>query len=416
MIGRSLSKLLNAKIMRTGKNIKVLIACCVILILSLSVSNVMYVKAQGTVIALSPAIYTAQNIGETFSINITITNVQDLWSWKVSITWEPDVLSLVSGPSEGPFLKSVGATLFYFTTPKNGSIDEIRSTLWSNTGASGNGTLATLVFRINKETFLSPITLSDEVLLAPSTGGTHSKIDHEVQSATVTLGTGIRANAGGNQTVNEDTPVTLNASGTLPQEQNLTFTWTFVDREPVKLIGMIVTHTFTIPGVHPVNLTVSDPERRTSTDSIMIIVRDITPPVAVIILEGLSPNQEIKVGRSIVFNGTSSYDPKNGTITSYSWNLGDGMTYFGPSLSHAFASPGTYNVNLTVTENGGNNDTTAVAITVVKDNYPLSVFSDTGGILIAVTAIVLISLPFWIDRTKRALTHVAGQTAESGRN
>jgi hypothetical protein len=360
------------------------------------------VKGDGTVIALNPSSYTAQKIGEEFTINITIANVQDLWSWKVRITWERSVLSLVSGPSEGPFLKSIGATLFLSTPPKNGSINEIDCTLMSDTGANGSGTLATMVFRINNEAFLSPITLDNEVLLAPLTGGTHPNINHQVQSATVTLGTqgGIRADAGGNQSVNEGTPVTFNASRTLSQEpeQNLTFTWTFTDRGPVKLTGMVVTYTFTIPGVYSVNLTVSDPEGRTSTDSIKIKVRDITPPVAVITLEGLSPNQQIEVGQPILFSGTRSYDPKNGTIISYTWNLGNGITRFVSSFSYAYSHPGTYNVSLTVTEVWGLNNTAVVTITVVKANHPLSLFSDTGGILIAVTAMVLIALPFWIDR------------------
>jgi len=363
----------------------------------------MFVKAQGTIIALTPSNYTAQNIGEQFSINITIENVQDLWSWKARITWDPNVLSLVSGPSEGAFLKSIGGTLFLANPPKNGTIQEVSCTLLSNTGKSGSGILATMMFQINKDDFLSPITLDNEVLLAPLTGGTHPKIDHQVGSATVTLGTqkGVRADAGVDQTVNEDALVTLNASRTLPQGQTLNFTWTFVDREPVKLEGMIVTHNFTIPGVYPVNLTVSDSEGRTSTDSIKITVKDITPPIAIIAIQGISPNQRIEVEQSILFNGSKSYDPKNGTITSYVWNLGEGMTYLSSAISYSYVKPGSYNISLTVSDYAGNTNTVTVTVTVAKANRPLSLFSDVTGLLIAVTAIVLIGLPSWIARARR---------------
>jgi chitodextrinase len=396
------------------------IACCVISLSLISLFAVVWVKAQGTIIGLAPASYTAQEIGEEFSINITITNVQNLWSWKAGLTWDPNVLSLVGQPAEGSFLKSVGQTLFVAEPTKNGTIREtLQCQLYSDTGASGNGTLATLMFRINNETFLSPITLDNEVLLGPSSGGTHPNIEHEVENATVTLGAqGIRAIAGGDQTVNQGTSVTLNASKTMSQgEQNLTFTWTFFDRKPLTLMGMIVTYVFNIPGVYPVKLTVSDPEGRTSTDSITITVRDITPPVAVIALEGLSSNHETEVGQPILFNGTLSYDPENGTITSYVWSLGNGMTYFDSSFSYAYAQPGTYNVSLTVTEEWGNNNTSTVSITVLKANRPLSLFSDVGGILIAITVMVLIALPFWIDRARhRKTTNVARLTAENKQN
>jgi chitodextrinase len=395
---------MKATIRGTGR--RLLIAYCVISLFLFALFTIASVKAQGTTIALTPPSYTAQEIGEEFSINITIANVHDLWCWKAGIKWDPDVLSPIGGPSEGPFLKSVGATQFLSTPPKNGSIEAISCTLLSDIGASGNGTLATLVFRINNETFLSPITLDDEVLLAPSSGGTHPSIDHQVENATVTLGAqGIRAIAGANQTVNQGTRVTLNASRTLSQGQNLTFTWAFIDRKPVTLEGMIVTYTFNSPRVYHVNLTVSDLEGRSSTDSITITVKDITPPIAIIILQGVSPNQMIEVGQSILFNGSRSYDPENGTIINYAWNLGDGTTYFGSSLSHAYANPGTYNVSLTVTEDGGNTNTATVIITMVKANYPLSLFSDSGVILLAVTAMVLIALPFWIRRTQQLRTN-----------
>jgi chitodextrinase len=396
----------------TGINRRLLIGYCIISLSLIVLFRIASVKAQVTIIALTPPSYTAQKIGDEFSINITISNVRGLWSWKAGLAWDPNVLSLVSQPAEGSFLKNVGQTLFVAEPTKNGTIKEtLQCQLYSEIGASGNGTLASLVFRINNQTFLSPITLDNEVLLGPLTGGTHPSIEHEVENATVTLGTqGIRAVAGGDQTVNQGTAVTLNASRTMSQgEQNLTFTWAFVDRKPVTLEGIIVTYVFNTPGVYPVNLTVSNPEGRTSTDSIIITVRDITPPVAVITLGGLSSNHETEVGQPILFNGTLSYDPENGTITYYMWSLGNGMTYYGSSFSYVYAQPGTYNVSLTVTEEWGNNNTSAVAITVLKANNPLNLFSDVGGILIAITAMVLIALPFWIGRARhRKATNVAG--------
>jgi TolB protein len=55
--------------------------------------------------------------------------------------------------------------------------------------------------------------------------------------------------------------------------------------------------------------------------------------------------------QAVNFNG-GSFDP-DGTITSYSWDFGDGVTSASPASSHAYATAGTYSVTLTVTDNLG---------------------------------------------------------------
>jgi YD repeat-containing protein len=57
-------------------------------------------------------------------------------------------------------------------------------------------------------------------------------------------------------------------------------------------------------------------------------------------------------GQNTAFSGAGSFDP-DGSITSYSWSFGDGSTGAGVSPSHTYASPGTYAVTLTVTDNLG---------------------------------------------------------------
>src|SRR2546425_11755014 len=82
------------------------------------------------------------------------------------------------------------------------------------------------------------------------------------------------------------------------------------------------------------------------------------PPVDSFTLTPTSP----MAGQTVYFNAAASYDP-DGTITSYAWDFGDSQTGYGATTTHAFASPGTYHVSLTATDNGG--ATSAVTYDVI---------------------------------------------------
>jgi PKD repeat protein len=66
---------------------------------------------------------------------------------------------------------------------------------------------------------------------------------------------------------------------------------------------------------------------------------------------------------SFAFNGAASVDP-DGTIASYAWTFGDGATGTGATTTHVFASPGTYSVTLTVTDNMGATGSASSQVTV----------------------------------------------------
>ncbi len=72
------------------------------------------------------------------------------------------------------------------------------------------------------------------------------------------------------------------------------------------------------------------------------------------------------VGVAVQFSSAGSNDP-DGSIVAYAWNFGDGNTSSAANPSHAYASAGTYNVTLTVTDNDGATgaDSTSASITAV---------------------------------------------------
>lgn len=67
----------------------------------------------------------------------------------------------------------------------------------------------------------------------------------------------------------------------------------------------------------------------------------------------------------VTFNGSSSNDA-DGSIVSYLWNFGDSITATGPTATHTYASPGTYSVSLTVTDNQGATNTSTQSVTVAS--------------------------------------------------
>ena len=75
------------------------------------------------------------------------------------------------------------------------------------------------------------------------------------------------------------------------------------------------------------------------------------------------------VGISCTFDGTGSADG-DGTIQSYEWTFGDGDEAGSPSPQKDFLATGTYDVTLTVTDDGGLSSSVTHQVSVVKPNVP----------------------------------------------
>ncbi len=97
--------------------------------------------------------FSSAHVGNTIQINITVSNVQDLWSWDIAnLTFNPAMLNLTQ-VTEGPFLQQAGQTIFIWTSGSTqafskGYIPDMSDTLLSINSVNGSGVIATLTFTV----------------------------------------------------------------------------------------------------------------------------------------------------------------------------------------------------------------------------------------------------------------------------
>ena len=75
---------------------------------------------------------------------------------------------------------------------------------------------------------------------------------------------------------------------------------------------------------------------------------------------------------TVSFDASGSVDA-DGSITSYSWIFGDGSSGTGATVSHVYATAGSFNAALTVTDNDGASATLTVPITTIAGPLPATV-------------------------------------------
>lgn len=88
-----------------------------------------------------------------------------------------------------------------------------------------------------------------------------------------------------------------------------------------------------------------------------------TPPVARLSVAPLTGTAPLEV----TLDGTASTD-REGPITAYDWEFGDGAVASGDVVRHVYEAPGAYTVRLTVTDDSGMTDTTTTSVTVEAES------------------------------------------------
>jgi len=150
------------------------------------------------------------------------------------------------------------------------------------------------------------------------------------------------------------------------------YDWDFDDGSPHSNSSTSVSHTFAVPGVYDVKLSLTDNEGAVGVDSIRISLTADQPPVASFML----PADTVAVNTLVSFDASSSSDV-DGEIVSYIWNFGDGTIFNSsqPTATHTYQTTGTANVLLTVSDGCGKIGITSKFLRVEQ---PVGI-DDAGG-------------------------------------
>ncbi len=93
----------------------------------------------------------SESIGHYFIVNISISNVMDLYAWEIKLGWNSTVLGLVN-VTEGLFLKETGLTFFSHKLNETFGHAVIDCTLLGNVaGVNGTGVLASTQFFVKSK-------------------------------------------------------------------------------------------------------------------------------------------------------------------------------------------------------------------------------------------------------------------------
>jgi chitodextrinase len=186
-----------------------------------------------------------------------------------------------------------------------------------------------------------------------------------------------KADAGSDRTVDEDTPIILDASSSTDENGIINYTWILPDGNILN--GMTTTYVFENPGTYTITLMVTDPAGNSARDEVIIRVLDKTKPTARATYTIISH----LVTWTVNFDASASTD--NVGITEYEWNFGDGTTARGQVVSHTYLTARIYNVTLTVRDAAGNIDTKYITIDITLSppywHTPLLILIITFGVI-----------------------------------
>ncbi len=165
------------------------------------------------------------------------------------------------------------------------------------------------------------------------------------------------------------TTAKFNAAGSSDSDGTITArTWTFGDGTTGS--GSNLSHTYANAGTYTVALTVKDDGGKTDTMTTQVTVVANQAPTA-----AFSSSTSYLTA---TLDASASADA-DGTVTAYAWSFGNGTTGSGKKPVVTYTAAGTYQVKLTVTDNGGASTSRTVPVIVVANKAPTAAFTTSSG-------------------------------------
>ena len=185
------------------------------------------------------------------------------------------------------------------------------------------------------------------------------------------------ANAGPDQTVNEETEVTLSGSGDDPDGDNadLTYAWT----APLGVTlssSTVASPTFTAPSVdsetdHAFALVVNDGGADSSPDTVVVRVLNVNRPPR---SEGTIPAVSVTVGADGSVDVSSKFSDPDGDALTYGATSSDTsvatVSVTGSEVTYTGVAAGSVTVTVTATDPSGSEATQQFTVTVARGNQP----------------------------------------------
>jgi len=167
--------------------------------------------------------------------------------------------------------------------------------------------------------------------------------DQDTATATITNANPV-VNAGPNQTVSENSPVTFSGSfSDAGTGDTHTFLWDFGDGT-TSTASLTPTHTYAAPGTFTATLTVTDDDSGVGSDTMNVTVQNLAPTVSI---QAPTTGNE---GDLLTFTGSFT---DGGSGHTFLWDFGDGTTATTQNATHTYADNNTYSATFTVTDSGG---------------------------------------------------------------
>ena len=226
---------------------------------------------------------------------------------------------------------------------------------------------------------------------------------------TATINRAPAANAGPDQSVYRNAVVTLDGTGSSdPDADPLTYSWAVVSG-PAAVLNPPNSPTPAFiardAGTYVLRLTVRDGSGATARDEVSIVVTNRAPVIGLV--SPVSPLVTLPVSASQVFQ-VNSTDPDGDALT-YAWTV-NGQTVGSGAFAYSFdaAAPGTYDINVTVSDGVGTRvQSWTVTVTVAPAGVGGALLWIVLAILLIVVATLLLLFLFLRRRKKERWPGVA---------